>query len=196
MPFVAVRPEIQQRLAIFVPIIALVLSLFVVYPAWGRYGELNQKIAQQQSQLRDLKATPVVAPGPVAPTAADLPSEPPQFLGEMRKMATEANCRVVGFDITPSDKATTTGPVRAVRAKIDLEARYVQVRDFLYQLDHAARLYVVTDLTMTAAAPVGAQSAATASPNVPAASAGLLHATIEIERYVAPPAAKTSASSA
>ena len=182
MGFFAVKPEIQQRLAIFVPLIALALSLFVVYPAWGRYGALNQQIARQRDDLEKLKAEPPpVAPGLVAPTADDVPSEPPEFLGEIRSLAAEANCHLAGFDLSPSDKSVAVGAVRAVRAKIDLEANYVQIRDFLFRLNHAGRLLAVTDLTLISA-DTGPRGTAPSGP---------LHATLNIERYVAPPAAKT-----
>jgi hypothetical protein len=181
MSFFNLSPEIQQRLAIFVPLVALVLSLFVVYPAWGRYGALNDKIAQQQRELSDLKRTPVFTPGPVKPAEDYSPTEPPTFLAQIKKLALEAHCAIPQYDISDTGKVTDKGPVRAYRAQFVLEGAYVQIRDFLYRLNHADRLYVVTDLTITSS-----------SPGSPAtASYGPLRASIEIERYVAPTESKT-----
>ena len=182
MGFFAVRPEIQQRLAILVPLVALALSLFVVYPTWGNYNDLKAQIARQRTELSDLKKMTIAAPGPVAPTANDVPSEPPAFLGEIRILAHESNCRLVGFDLAPEGKAADSGPVRAVRARLDLEANYVQIRDFLFRLKHVGRLLVVTDLEMMTTANTGNKNAPPSGP---------LHATLNVERYVTPPAAKT-----
>ncbi|HLV81296.1 MAG TPA: hypothetical protein VKT32_13505, partial [Chthonomonadaceae bacterium] len=169
-------------LAILVPLVALALSLFVVYPAWGNYNDLNQRIARQRSDLQKLKeAPPIAAPGLVAPAADDMPSEPPEFLGVIRSVSAGANCRLVGFDLSPSGKAAGDGSVRAVRANIELEANYVQIRDFLFRLQRTGRLLAVTHLALNAAEE-GSKGTASSGP---------LHATIEIERYVASPAPKT-----
>jgi hypothetical protein len=175
----------QQRLAIFVPLIALGLSLFVVYPAWRHFGKLGQDIEGQRRELRALKEAPVITRSSVAPAADDLPAESPEFLRQIREMAEEANCHLT-VDLSPPDQTPDTGPIRAVRAKIELDTQYVRVRDFLYRLNHAPRLYVVTDLTL----------ATTTATNSSQPSIGVLHATIEIERYVISPAAKATAPSA
>jgi hypothetical protein len=41
MALATISPAAQQRLAVAVPLIALAISLFVVYPAWGRYQDLK-----------------------------------------------------------------------------------------------------------------------------------------------------------
>src|SRR5689334_13812928 len=65
MRFFALPPEIQARVAVVIPLVALCLSLFVVYPAWGRYNGLRAQIAQQERELSDLRTAPL--PAPVAP---------------------------------------------------------------------------------------------------------------------------------
>lgn len=182
MSVIGIRPEVQQRLAVLVPLVALGLSLFVVYPAWGHYGELNQSIQQRRNELKELKAAPPITPGPLAAAADDVPSEPPQFLGDIRRMAADAHCRLIGFDLSPPGQNASSGPVRALRARIEMEAEFVQVRDFLFRLNHTDRLFVVTDLALT--------TSLANNPAIPVT--GPLHATIEIERYVAPPAPKTT----
>jgi hypothetical protein len=178
MPLLTIKPENQQRLAVFVPIIALILSLFVVYPAVGRYQALQKTIQTEQKELDTLRATPIPPVGTVAPTAAESPSEPPQFLGQIRILASETDCRVSGFDVSAAGSKDTT-PLRAVRSRVELEGRFYQIRNFLTQLGRAPRLYVVTDFSLTGKTSVGPQSANSSPSN-------LLRASIEIERYVAP----------
>ncbi len=182
MSTLTISPENQNRLAIAVPIVAMLLSLFVVYPTWMRYNDLVAVVATQRKSLDDLRATPLPDVGAVPPADAGLPSEPPKFLGQLRVVAQMARCRVIGFDLGASGKQDS-GPVRAVRARVDLEGRYTEIRDFLFRLAGAPRLYVVTDCAVSVPANA-AQSAVSALLNRPP---GTLHATIEIERYVTPP---------
>lgn len=178
MSLLTLKPENQQRLAVFVPIIALILSLFVVYPAWGRYRELKMAIRAQRTELETLRATPIPPAGSVDPTAQDSPSEPPQFLGRIRSMAAETGCRLSGFDVSATEKKGTA-PLRAVRARVELEGQYYQVRNFVMQLGRAPRLYVITDFSLAGKPPPGQQAAIHSQT-------GPLHASIEIERYVSP----------
>ncbi|MCW3097138.1 MAG: Pilus assembly protein PilO [Chthonomonadaceae bacterium] len=177
MPLLTIKPENQQRLAVLVPIIALILSLFVVYPAQGRYRDLQKTIQTERKELETLRATPIPTVGPVAPTAEESPSEPPAFLGQIRMLAAETGCRVSGFDVSAAG-SKDTAPLRVVRARVELEGQFYQIRNFLTQLGRAPRLYVVTDFSLTGKTPVGPQSANSSPSN-------LLHASIEIERYVA-----------
>jgi Tfp pilus assembly protein PilO len=179
---ITISPENQQRLAVLVPLVALALSLFVVYPAWGRYSDLQSKIEQQQQELNTLKSTPVPEPGPVRPAAEAQPTEPPQFLAQIAFMAAVAHARIIGFDLVPAEGARESGTVRAVRAKIDLEGQYYQMREFLAQLARADRLYVVADMNLTPSG--GAKQAA---------PGGSVHATFTIERYVTPRASQSGA---
>jgi hypothetical protein len=177
MPLLTIKPENQQRLAVFVPLVALTLSVFVVYPAWGRYRGLQATIQTHRKELETLKATPIPPIGAVTPTAEDKPSEPPQFLGQIRSLAAESGCRVRGFDVSSNDKKEAD-PVRPVRARVELEGHFYQVRNFLTQLNHTPRLYVVTDFSLTG------KTLAEQSAN--RAQMDLLRASIEIERYVSP----------
>ena len=181
MRILSVSPEIQQRLAVVVPIVALLLSLFVVYPAWGRYTALRAQIRTRQNELDTLRATPLPEVGTVPPTADYHPSEPPQFLGQVGALADEAGCRIVGVDASPLAKQQV-GSVRAVRARIDLEGRYSQIRDFIFRLARAPRLFVVTDLALTGTVPT-----ATPGAGLPPPPTHRVRASVEIERYIALP---------
>ncbi len=174
------NPEIQQRLAVVVPLLALGLSLFVVYPGWGRYGQLKDKITAQRKELADLKAAEPPQPGPVQPTANDQPSEPSEFLGLITQLASQTQCTISGLDASSVEKAKDASVVRNIRARVEVQGRYPNVRQFLSMISHSPRLLVVTDVTVASLTSVG-------NPGLPqAAQSGLVRATIEIERYIAP----------
>jgi len=162
-----------------VPIVALLLSLFVVYPTWGRYTDLRTRIGVQRAERDGLRAAPRPDVGAVVPAENDLPSEPPKFLGQVRLLADLAGCRVKGFELSPTPKSEGQ-PARAVRAHVEIEGRYSQIRNFLVSLTSAPRLYVITELNMEAAKIPGS--------NQPGAVLGIksnqLNAGIGIERYV------------
>jgi hypothetical protein len=183
MRILSVNPVFQQRVAIIVPIVALLLSLFVVYPAWGRYKELQTTIQKQRKDLDDLRATPLPQVGPEAPTAEDRASEPPEFLGQVSRLAGAANCRLTSFDMIPAPSEKEVKPIRALRARVELKGQYYQIRDFLFRLAHAPRLFVVTDFSLSKETTGSSQ----ASGGQPLFS-NALNAKIEIERYVAAPA--------
>lgn len=173
MRLATISPQNQQRLAVLVPLVALFLSLFVVYPAWGRYHDLRAENEKRGRELEALRTIPIPEPGPVRPAEEDLPSEPPQFLGHISALAAAANCRIVGFESLPAgEKEAAASGVRARQAKVELEDPYPRVREFLTQLARANRLFVVAGLQLSR----GKGQAET------------LHTTITIERYVAPAA--------
>lgn len=176
MRFFSISTEIQQRLAIAVPLIALLISLFLVYPAWGRNTTLSKQVETQRKQLQDLKATPLPVPGPVALSEAAVPSEPPRFLGQIRVIAANAHCDLTGYTAGAKADPKPDEKVQAVRAKVELTARYQDIRNFLYQLSQAPRVYVVTDVSLDRAIATSTQ---------PVLS-GRVRASIEIERFVTP----------
>ena len=173
MALATISPVMQQRLAVAVPLIALGISLLAVYPAWGRYRDLGAEVTRQQEQLDTLKATPIPPPGRVEPAAARSPEEPPQFLGLLRQLANDSRCRISGFNVAPSG-VKSEQIVRAVRASIELDCRYPQLRSFLYHTEQADRVLTVTDVKVVA--PSNAAQ--------PLSTYGLLKATIGIERYM------------
>jgi hypothetical protein len=177
-----VSPENQQRLAIAVPIIALLLSLFVVYPTWGRYTALLETAKQNRTELAKLRAEVIPDVGKNLPAAADLPSEPPDFYRQLQLVAGISQCRIMNFDLGGTGKQED-GPVRAVRAHVELEARYNEVRAFLANLAAAPRLYVVTECSVATQIKSGTSSPVRTAAKDPS----LLRATIEIERYVNKP---------
>jgi hypothetical protein len=181
MRLATISPQNQQRLAVLAPLVALFLSLFVVYPAWGRYNDLRAENEKKGRELEALRAIPIPEPGPVRPAADDLPSELPQFLGHISALAAVANCRIVGFESLPAagKEEAATGGVRARQAKVELEDPYPRVRDFLAQLARADRLFVVAGVELSRGK----------------GQAEALHTTITIERYVAPRAGTTASPS-
>lgn len=182
MRTLTISPENQQRLAIAVPVVALLLSLFVVYPTWQRYSALRAQIGTHQADLNALKSTPLPETVAIKPAEDDVPSEPAAFQEQLRLLVQVSGCTLRGFNLHSPAKQDA-GPVRAVRANVDLAGRYSQIRGFLYQLSKSGRLYVVTQcsVTGTKSAQNGPVSAANQEPP------GTLHAAIEIERYVTPP---------
>lgn len=188
-------PHIQQRLAVLVPIIALLLSVFVVYPGWNRWRDLKDQIAEQQEKLERLRNTPIPVVSNRVPAVPDTPSEPPEFLASIREIAHQSNCRLVGFDLTlppapatgekelalggnPDPNNPDAGKpekpklVKPVRAKIEIEADYPRIRTFVQNITRANRLYAVAGVEVT---PGGAE--------------GMQRAIVEIERYVLNPEA-------
>jgi len=106
-----------------------------------------------------------------------------------------AGCNVVGFDLTPPPTPATgekemaqggnpdpakqelerqkTLPIKPVRGKIEVEASYQRILQFIRGIMDANRLYAIVGLEV---------SSANESP-------GLVRAVVEIERYVVNPAA-------
>jgi hypothetical protein len=170
-------------LAFGVPIAALLISLLVVFPTWGRYSELRGTVARQQAELDTLKATPVPPPVRTQPAADDTPAESSQFLGQMNRAAAETQCTLVALDAadaaaSKAGDGASPSDVRAVRAKITVDGPFRQIRSLLWQLQHGPRLFVVTELSLTNN---------TSGANRLASEAGdRVRATIGLERYVAP----------
>jgi hypothetical protein len=170
-------------LAFGVPIAALLISLLVVFPTWGRYSELRDNVARQQAELNTLKATPVPPPVRTQPAADDTPAESSQFLGQLNRVAAETQCTLISLDATPSEPAkagdgASPSNVRAVRARITVDGPFRQIRSLLWQLQHGPRLFVVTELSLT--------HSASGSNNLANTAGDQVRATIGLERYVAP----------
>lgn len=188
-------PHIQQRLAVVVPLLALAISLFVVHPSWKQWRALLDDADKNLAQLETLKNTPMPLSSAIMPAAEPTPSEPPEFLAGIREIAAMSGCRVVGFDLTlppapPSgEKELAQGGnqeqkkpeepqlVRPVRARIEVEADYQRIRDFVQAILRAPRLYAIASVEVT-----------DAGHDVP----DLLAARVEIERYVLTPEAATA----
>src|SRR5258708_5728753 len=178
MKLISINPVAQQRLAVAVPIVAVVLSLFVVRPACGRYGDLKQDNEKKSGEIRRMVETPIPRPGPVRPADDSTSTEPPQFMGMIRLTAQKSSCLIATFDSNGAGETKQEGPVRNIRAKLDLIGTYPQIRSFLWNLSHSHRLYVVTDLSISTNTPIPAQ----------ALSRGAVRASFNIERYVTTPA--------
>ena len=187
--FFNMKPEIQQKVAIFVPIVALILSVGVVYPGFNNYQETKAKVDTQRSEYLALKNQPLPQPNPKQATVLTAPSEPPQSVGELTKIAEAAGCKVSGFDlgVVANAKAAAAeekagGTVRPKRSRLNLVAHYPQVREFLAQLQRAPRVFVVTELNLSTQLTVPGTSVHPAP--------GTLDASVEIERYVTVPETK------
>ncbi len=180
---------VMQRAAVAVPIVAVLISVLVVYPAWGRYSRLRADVEQKEAQLKSVLSRPVPVRRSVVPTADPKPDEPPRFLEEMRAVARASRCTMVGFDLTPKDasrpkaaseEAKTPDPnkppeiVRTVRAKVEVEAGYPAVRAFVAAVLSAPRLYAITSLELSRSQLVAGATC---------------RAAVEIERYIVDPVA-------
>jgi Tfp pilus assembly protein PilO len=176
MRFFNTSPADQQRIAVVVPIVALAVSMFAVYPKWQDYQALGPRVEQQRKKLSELRAAALPPDIPGIAALPALPSEPPEFMGEINDIATAANCHVTGFDLKPPAGAVDTGPMQAVKAQVMLVGRYSDLRTFITLVSHAIRVFAVSDLSI---APVVRAK----DDHLPADA---LQATIEIERYVAP----------
>ncbi|MBM3493629.1 MAG: hypothetical protein FJX72_04800 [Armatimonadetes bacterium] len=192
MTSATLSPQVQQRLAVFVPVVALAVSVFVVYPGFLRLRETQAEIANRRERLTNLRATPVPLLAAIQPAAKDTPSEPPEFLAGVRAMAADSRCELVGFDLTlppapvsgekelaqggnkPEEKKEAPSPVRPVRAKIEVRSDYDGIRSFIRAVTLAPRLYAIA----------GCEVKETSDLNAPP-----LQATVEIERYVLVPGA-------
>lgn len=169
-------PQTQQWLAVLAPIIAIVVSVMLVYPAWAHHGELTARTNQHYSELQTIRSNPPPPIGNRIPAAEPMPAEPSQFLGEIRNLAAGADCAMTGFDMTQVPGAPLSDQaVKAVRAKVDIKGTYKQVRNFLWQCVHYPRLLVITETTLSL------EHAA----NVGGPSSEVLTASIGIERYLA-----------
>ncbi len=174
MRFFNTRPSDQQRIAILVPIIALGLSLFVVYPKWNEYKVLIPQVEKQQQDLNSLKNAGLPADVPANTALPALPSEPPEFMGEVNQIAAAAHCAVNGFDLKPATATVEVGPIQAVNAQIIVIARYADIRRFVTLLSGAPRMLVITNLAVAPATRVKDDGLASDT----------LQATVDIERYV------------
>ncbi len=186
-------PHIQQRVAVLVPLVALALSIFFVYPGWVQWRKGLAETEDLGRQLAEIKATPIPLASAREPGAEDTPSEPPEFFAKAREVAQAAGCRIVGFDLTlppapPSGekeiamggneteeqkaarKAKEKPPlIRPVRAKFELESNYMGIRRFMMGIIQAPRLYAIASVEITA-------------PNLD--NPGVLKGVVEIERYI------------
>jgi len=168
---------VMQLLAGFSPLLAVLVSLFVVYPMWGEYQRLQADIKHHGQELQALKAAPPLAPADAAAVGDEVPSEPPRFLGELTRMAAASGCKLVGYEAggTEGEKKPVNS-MRPVRAKVSLKGYYDNVRTFLERLARSPRLYTVRELAL---------SATGGDPQHP--STGLLDINLTVERYVGAP---------
>jgi hypothetical protein len=169
----SISPVTQQRLAVLVPLVALGISLFAVYPAWGRYRDLQAAVGREEMALETLKANPVPPPGPILPAAVQSAKEPPAFHGLVTRLADESGCVMAGYSVAPAESKSEQ-LARPLRATIELDCRYPQLRSFLYRASQAERVLTVTEVK------VSTQT----SQSGPVITYGPLKATVGLERYL------------
>lgn len=137
-----------QALAIGMPLMALALSLLVVYPSWGRYRALAGEVEDLEGKLQILKAAPLPPKDPVLTAADDVESEPPDFLRQVADLARSSGCEVQGLERIDGGEAK--GPVRPIRTRVTLNGHYPRLRTFFWRAYRAPRLFAVTDLNISA----------------------------------------------
>ena len=177
MQYISIKSRTQLWLVIGMPVLALALSLFVIFPLWGGYRKQAEQVKKQRAALNALQTAPLPPPNPVVSAAIDVPSEPNDFVSTLTSMAVANGCEIAGLEMTRTAEEKAESLVRPVRAKLTLSASYSGLRAFLDQLRRAGRLYVVTELSLD----TGPSQSTASLPG------RRLNAILTIERYVTPP---------
>jgi len=168
---------VQQFLAVSIPLLALAISVLVVYPQWQAANDLHTEIAGKRAQLSSLEATPLPDPSGKRPAVRDTETEQSEFLGAITGLAASAGCDVVALDAEATAGEGPATLVRPLRTKLTVRGRYGQIRVLLSRLNRSSRLYVVREL-----------SAVPTTDNLGIAVSGrILDTTITIDRYVIAP---------
>jgi len=152
------------------PLLALAVTLLLVYPAWSQLGIAQRDVLEKEKTLRTLQETqPRVER--VIPAAEDRPGEPARFLGEINDLAAAAGCTFRNYDVQATSTPPPSSPpagnpasgnpasgsppagsetsnVRPLQVKITLVGRYADIREFLSRLARAPRIYTVTALSL------------------------------------------------
>jgi len=172
---VAFKASAASFAAVMAPIIAMLLTLTVVYPTWIRYTAIREEIETRSAYLRRLEAAQLPAHGSLVAAADDIPGEPSAFLGEMAALANASQCELTGLALVPT--LPEPGTIRPIRVNITIAGTYPAIRSFLARLRRTQRLFVVAEVSLHA---IG-------DSRLAAAPVRRVEATIGIERYVAPP---------
>jgi len=157
------------------PLLALAVTLLLVYPAWSQLGIAQRDVLEKEKTLRTLQETqPRVER--VIPAAEDRPGEPARFLGEINDLAAAAGCTFRNYDVQATSTPPPSSPpagnpasgspasgspasgsppagsetsnVRPLQVKITLVGSYADIREFLARLARAPRIYTVTALSL------------------------------------------------
>src|SRR5690242_11980149 len=104
-----VSPATQQVVVVALPLLALAVTLLLVYPAWTQLGEARSDVAQKEKTLRTLQETPLTRER-VIPAAEDRPGEPARFLGEINDLALASGCSFKGWEVQTSGGSPADQP--------------------------------------------------------------------------------------
>ena len=137
--------QTQQWLAFFVPVIALLISILIVYPAWGSHRELGRDISQKRDELQKLQSAILPAMNQGIPAVDTSAGESSQFIADIRQLGARSGSVVMGYDTSKvSDEATANG-IRSLQTSVSLRGNYKQIRSFLWLITHNPRFLTVTN---------------------------------------------------
>lgn len=166
--------ELQKALAVLLPLVALLLGIFLVYPAYTGLETQQAALRSAQSELAKLRAESVVAEDRIIPAVVADEEEPNLFVGELRTIARASGCEF--RQVTMLTPGSRSSEVQARRARLTVRGTYAGVRRLLANLKLYRRLLAVTDLT--ASEEPGRQVLDRSA---------IVRAEMTIERYVAMP---------
>lgn len=169
-------PTLYQAMAVGMPLAAVLLSLFIIFPTWGRFKDVSAQVDKNRRELQALKAAPLPPKDPVQTAAADVEEEPADFLRQITELAQQSGCVVEDLTMVAPGEGKPVAGVRPIRAKVTVSGHFARIRSLLWRLYRAPRLFAVGDLSLegkgqSAPGDLGARP---------------LTATFTLERYVAP----------
>ena len=153
------------RLATYLmPIVAVPAAIFLVFLQWTHLRALQEQRTKTEHNLafldqlsHEMKTQPPLRKVAVIPPTLD---EQSLFLDMVRKFADQSHVHLVRYTNRPapppppadSAEAKKNGMppgVAALTSDVEVSGDYNGIRQFLYQLLHAPRLYNTTDLKWT-----------------------------------------------
>jgi hypothetical protein len=171
---VRINAQLQQLLAIGMPLAALLLIILVAYPSWGRLNQFRREVEDRKVELQAVQSAPIPTRDPVLPAANDTPEESSEFIGVITGLVNTSRCEMVGLTTQPA--AAANGLVRPKRVQLRIKGHYPAIRALLWRLRNSPRRFTVTELSL--------QGGGTASAGSQERADTRLTASLTIERYV------------
>ncbi len=145
---------------VLLPIIGVMAAIFLVFLQWNKLNSLKEQKEKTEQQLAvlnrlslEIKAKPTLSKVAVVPPTYD---EQSQFLNMIRGFAEKSRVRLVRYnnryipppppDSAEAKKPTLPPGVMALNSEVEVAGDYNSIRQFMYQLLHAPRLYNTVDL--------------------------------------------------